>query len=65
MNKQYQVFYIIKKNGRNILNHMFVRANNKNEAFRTVREVVRQKSGRHAFGCSTNVEHIAWKCDMR
>lgn len=45
MNKAYQVFYIIKRNRREELHHIFVFANNQNEAYKKCREIVYEKTG--------------------
>ena len=51
--KQYQVFYWIKKNGMEYLEHMFIRAYNKREAFAICKATVKEKTGRNAFRPST------------
>ena len=53
MVKSYQVFYIIKKNKKEELNHMFVYANNQKEAIQKCREQVKLQTGRHAFSATT------------
>lgn len=47
--KNYQVFYYIKANRTETLNHMFIIAKNKKEACAKCKEVVRERTGRNAF----------------
>lgn len=47
--KNYQVFYIIKANGTQQVNHMFVMAKNKAEAQKKVKALVKERTGRNAF----------------
>lgn len=49
MKKDYQVFYVIKRNRKEYLYHMFVRANNQREAIEQCKAVVFEKTGRNAF----------------
>ena len=51
--KNYQVFYWIKKNSREYLDHMFVSANNAKEACRICKEQVKEQTGRNAFRPTT------------
>ena len=53
LQKNYQVFYWIKKNKMEYLEHMFVRAHNKREAYTICKEVVKERTGRNAFRPST------------
>lgn len=53
--KTYQVFYWIKKNKKEYLNHMFVSAQNSKEACRLCKELVREQTGRNAFRPTTKV----------
>ncbi len=53
MKKNYQVFYWIKRNNKRYLNHMFVNANNAKSAIQYVRELIKDKTGRTAFGATT------------
>ena len=47
--KSYQVFYWIKKNRHEYLEHMFVSANNAKEACQICKEQVKAQTGRNAF----------------
>lgn len=47
--KDYQVFYELKRNNRYETHHIFVIARNQKEAKKIAGEVVREKTGRHAF----------------
>lgn len=47
--KSYQVFYWIKKNGHEYLEHLFVVAKNQKEACSKVKAIVKEKTGRNAF----------------
>lgn len=49
MMKNYQVFYWIKKDRHEYLEHMFVMANNAKEACRICKEQVFKQTGRNAF----------------
>ena len=51
--KTYQVFYWIKKNKREYLEHMFVTANNAKEALRICKQQVKEQTGRNAFWPTT------------
>lgn len=53
MNKDYQVFYWTKSNRIEYLHHIFVRAQNAKEACKIARDVVKEKTGRHAFRPTT------------
>lgn len=53
MKKSYQVFYVIKRNGKEELNHMSVMANNQREAIKQCKAVVFEKTGRNAFRATT------------
>ncbi len=54
MTKCYQVFYWIKKNKMEYLEHIFIYANNAREACKKCKEVVKNKTGRNAFRPSIN-----------
>ncbi len=51
--KTYQVFYWIKKNKKEYLNHIFVVAKNQKEACKKCKEEVKQQTGRNAFRATT------------
>lgn len=51
--KNYQVFYWIKKNSREYLEHMFVSANSSKDACRICKEQVKEQTGRNAFRPTT------------
>lgn len=53
MVKCYQVFYWIKKNRKEYLNHMYISAKNAKEACKKCKEEVKQQTGRNAFRAST------------
>lgn len=57
--KTYQVFYWIKKNGREYLNHMFVTANNAKESLQVCKQQVKEQTGRNAFRPTTKVPDLA------
>lgn len=58
MQKSYQVFYIIKINHHEELNHIFIMANNARSACKKCKEVVHEKTGQNAFRPTTNVENL-------
>ncbi len=58
MRKCYQVFYIIKRNRHEELNHMFIMANNGKEACKQCKAIVFEKTGRNAFRPTINVENL-------
>lgn len=58
--KSYQVFYWIKKNSHEYLDHMFVSANNAKDACRICKEQVKKQTGRNAFRPTTKVPDIAY-----
>lgn len=58
MKKSYQVFYVIKRNHHEELNHIFIMANNAREACKKCKEVVYEKTGRNAFRPTTNAENL-------
>ena len=58
MGKTYQVFYWIKKNRHEYLNHMFVAADNAKAACQICKEQVREKTGRNAFRPSTKAPDL-------
>lgn len=58
MLKQYQIFYVIKHNRKEQINHIFVAANNKKEACRKCKEIVYGRTGRNAFRPITKVEDL-------
>lgn len=47
--RYYKVYFIIKENGHGYLNHFIVKANNQKEAFRMVKNVVKNETGKTAF----------------
>ena len=51
--KCYQVFYWIKKDRKEYLEHIFVTANNAKEACAKCKRIVREKTGRNAFRPTT------------
>lgn len=53
MIKTYQVFYYIKANRREELNHMFIRANNSKDACSICKEQVYLQKGKNAFRPTT------------
>lgn len=55
MKKTYQVFYWIKQNKHEYLNHIFIKATNAKEACKTAKEVVKNKTGKNAFRPTTKV----------
>lgn len=58
MKKSYQVFYWIKKNNHEYLNHMFVIAGGVKDACRSCKEQVKEQTGRNAFRPTTKVPDI-------
>lgn len=56
--KSYQVFYWIKKNRHEYLNHMFVSANNAKEACKICKEQVFQQTARNAFRPTTKAPNL-------
>ena len=58
MMKSYQVFYWIKKNRKEYLEHMFVSANNAKEACQVCKEQVYKQTGRNAFRPSTKAPDL-------
>ena len=56
--KTYQIFYIIKANRRETLNHIFVRANNAREAIAECKRVVKEQSGKNAFRPMTEAQYV-------
>lgn len=53
MKKSYQVFYWIKANKQETLNHIFIMANNAKEACKKCKELVLERTGRNAFRPTT------------
>lgn len=53
MKKTYQVFYWIKKDRKEYLNHMYILASNAKEACKICKERVQQQTGRNAFRPTT------------
>ena len=47
--RYYKVYFIIKENGHGYLNHFIVEANNQKEAFRIVKNVIKNETGKTAF----------------
>lgn len=56
--KSYQVFYWIKKNSREYLEHMFVSANTAKDACRICKETVKEQTGRNAFRPTTKAPDV-------
>lgn len=57
--KNYQVFYWIKKNSHEYLEHMFVSANNAKDACRICKEQVKEQTGRNAFRPTTKAPDVS------
>lgn len=57
--KNYQVFYWIKKNNREYLNHMFVSADNAKEACKVCKQQVKEQTGRNAFRPTTKAPDLS------
>ena len=57
--KSYQVFYWIKKNRHEYLEHMFVSADNAKDACRICKEQVKEQTGRNAFRPTTKAPDIS------
>lgn len=57
--RNYQVFYWIKANKKEYLNHMFVTAKNAREACTVCKEVVKNQTGRNAFRPTTKLPDLA------
>lgn len=62
--KNYQVFYWIKKNRHEYLEHMFVSANNSKEACRICKEQVLEQTGRNAFRPTTKAPDLEQYKDL-
>ena len=58
MAKTYQVFYWIKKNRHEYLEHLFITAPTAKAACRTCKELVKERTGRNAFRPSTKAPDI-------
>lgn len=58
MLKTYQIFYVIKRNKREEVNHMFIVSNSAKEACRKCKETVYEKYGRNAFRPTTKIENL-------
>ena len=56
--KIYQVFYWIKKNRREYLEHMYVAASNANEAMQICKQQVKEQTGRNAFWPTTKAPDL-------
>lgn len=56
--KSYQVFYWIKKNNREYLEHMFVTATTAKEALRVCKQQVKEQTGRNAFRPTTKAPDL-------
>lgn len=56
--KSYQVFYWIKMNRHEYLEHMFVPANNAKEACKLCKEQVMKQTGRNAFRPTTKAPDL-------
>lgn len=57
--KNYQVFYWIKKNSREYLEHMFVSADTAKDACRICKEMVKEQTGRNAFRPTTKAPDLS------
>ena len=57
--KNYQVFYWIKTDSREYLEHMFVSANTAKDACRICKEQVKEQTGRNAFRPTTNAPDLS------
>lgn len=57
--KSYQVFYWIKKNCHEYLEHMFVSASNAKEACQICKQQVKEQTGRNAFRPTTKAPNIS------
>lgn len=57
--KNYQVFYWIKANKKEYLNHMFVTAKNAREACAICKDEVKKQTGRNAFRPTTKLPDLA------
>ena len=57
--KTYQVFYWIKKNRKEYLEHMFVAANNAKEAMQVCKQQVKEQTGRNAFRPTTKAPDLS------
>lgn len=56
--KNYQVFYWVKKNRHEYLEHMFVSANNAKEACKICKEEVLKQTGHNAFRPTTKAPDL-------
>lgn len=56
--KKYQVFYWIKKNNREYLNHMYIVANTAKEAMQVCKQQVKEQTGRNAFRPTTKAPDL-------
>lgn len=57
--KTYQVFYWIKKNKREYLEHMYVSANTAKEAMQVCKQKVKEQTGRNAFRPTTKAPDLS------
>ena len=57
--KTYQVFYWIKKNNLEYLEHMYVSANTVKEAARVCKQKVKEQIGRNAFRPTTKAPDLS------
>lgn len=60
--KTYQVFYWIKKNRKEYLEHMFVAANTAKEAAHVCKQQVKEQTGRNAFRPTTKAPDLSLYC---
>lgn len=60
MKKSYQVFYWIKANRHEYLNHMFIMASNAKEACQICKQQVFEQTGRNAFRPSTKAPELEY-----
>ena len=57
--RNYQVFYWIKKNKKEYLEHMYVSANTAKEAAQVCKQQVKDQTGRNAFRPSTKAPDLS------
>ena len=62
--KSYQVFYWIKKNRHEYLEHMFVSANSAKDACRIGKKRVMEQTGRNAFRPTTKAPDLSQYKDL-
>lgn len=57
--KTYQVFYWIKKNRNEYLEHMYVSAKTARDAFQVCKQQVKEQTGRNAFRPTTKAPDLS------